>query len=94
MSESTRYRMVLSKSIKNLSVQILDENSGHTLASGNTLKYDKGGDIKAAEKLGKEIAEAAKKNNISLVWLDRGNNRYTGRVLAFAESARKNGLKF
>ena len=91
-----RPRLSVYRSSKNISVQIIDDTSGVTLASASTLedKKAKGSNIEAAQKIGKLIAERAKKAKIEDVVFDRGGYLYHGRVKALAEAAREAGLKF
>jgi len=72
------------RSSKNISVQIIDDATGTTLASASTLedKKAKGSDIAAAERIGKLIAERAKKAKIDDIVFDRGAYLYHGRVKA------------
>jgi len=91
-------RLSVFRSSKNISVQIIDDLNGVTLASASTLEKKsgtkKGSDIEAAKTIGKLIAERAKKANIEAVVFDRGAYLFHGRVKALAESAREAGLKF
>ena len=89
-------RLSVYRSSKNISVQIIDDAAGTTLASASTLedKKAKGSNIEAAERIGKLIAERAKKAKIDDVVFDRGPYLYHGRVKALAEAARAAGLKF
>lgn len=91
-----RPRLSVFRSDKNISVQIIDDATGVTLASASTLedKKQKGSDVAAAERIGKLIAERAKKAKVEDVVFDRGAYLYHGRVKALAESAREAGLKF
>ena len=91
-----RPRLSVFRSDKNISVQIIDDTTGVTLASASTLedKKAKGSDVAAAERIGKLIAERAKKAKVGDVVFDRGAYLYHGRVKALAESAREAGLKF
>lgn len=91
-----RPRLSVYRSAKNISVQIIDDVNGATLASASTLedKKAKGSDMAAAERIGKLIAERAKKAKIDMVIFDRGAYLYHGRVKALAEAARSAGLKF
>jgi len=84
------------RSSKNISVQIIDDLNGATLASASTLedKKAKGSNIEAATRIGQLIAERAKKAKIEEVIFDRGGYLYHGRVKALAEAAREAGLKF
>lgn len=78
--------------------QIIDDLKGVTLAAASTLDKDfgadKGNNIAAAAKVGKLIAERAKKAGIEKVQFDRGQYLYHGRVKAVAEGAREGGLVF
>ncbi|MFH0839766.1 MAG: 50S ribosomal protein L18 [Candidatus Omnitrophota bacterium] len=95
-----RPRMVVHRSLANLHVQFVDDINQKTVYSISTLdpkvksqiKY--GGNIKAAETLGIQAALNAKSRGISKVVFDRGGYLYHGRIKAFAEAARKNGLVF
>ena len=89
-------RLSVFRSNKNISCQIIDDENGVTLASASSLslKLKNGGNIEAATAVGKAIAEAAKKANITKVVFDRGGYLYHGRVEALANSARENGLEF
>ena len=91
-----RPRLSVYRSSKNISVQIIDDATGTTLAAASTLedKKAKGSDIAAAERIGKLIAERAKKAKIEDVVFDRGAYLYHGRVKALADAARTAGLKF
>jgi large subunit ribosomal protein L18 len=93
-----KLRISVSKSLNNLSAQIIDDNLKKTLVSvSSTEKEIKLKKIKKMEKsslIGEILAKRAKEKNISEVYFDRGENRYHGRVKAFAETLRKNGLKF
>ena len=91
-----RPRLSVFRSDKNISVQIIDDAKGVTLASASTLedKKAKGSDIAAAQRIGKLIAERAGKAKVEDVIFDRGPYLYHGRVKALAEAAREAGLKF
>ena len=91
-----RPRLSVFRSSKNISVQIIDDASGVTVASASTLedKKVKGSDVAAAQRIGKLIAERAKKAKIEDVVFDRGPYLYHGRVKALADAAREAGLKF
>ena len=91
-----RPRLSVYRSSKNISVQIIDDATGTTLASASTLedKKGKGGNVEAAANIGKLIAERAKKAKVEEVIFDRGGYLYHGRVKALADAAREAGLKF
>ena len=82
---SSRPRLSVFKSNTAMSAQLIDDEANVTLASFKD---------KDAVKVGEEIAKKALAKNISTVVFDRGGYIYTGKVVALAESARKNGLKF
>jgi large subunit ribosomal protein L18 len=93
-------RLSVARSLRNISVQVIDDISGKTLAAassadkelGGSLKY--GGNKDAAEAVGRAIAERAIKLGVQEVCFDRGASKYHGRVAALAEAARAGGLKF
>jgi large subunit ribosomal protein L18 len=95
-----RPRLTVSRTLRNISAQVVDDTIGQTLASASTadkemskaLKY--GGNKSAAEAIGKAIAERAKKAGVTKVMFDRGACKYHGRVAALAEAARQGGLEF
>jgi len=91
-----RPRLSVYRSSKNISAQIIDDATGTTLASASTLedKSASGSNVDAAAKIGKLIAERAKKAKVGEVVFDRGGYLYHGRVKALAEAAREAGLKF
>ena len=95
---SNRFRVSVSKSLNNLSAQIIDDKQKKTLVSASSTEKDiKGKKVKKMEKsslIGEILAKRAKEKNISEVYFDRGENKYHGRVKTFAETLRKNGLKF
>jgi large subunit ribosomal protein L18 len=95
-----RPRLSVSRSHKNISVQIIDDERGITLASASTLEEAVLGDaragsnIEAATRVGKAIAERAKQVGVEDVVFDRGGYMFHGRVKALADAAREGGLKF
>ena len=95
---NNRFRISVSKSLNNLSAQIIDDKLRKTLVSASsTEKEIKMKKIKKIEKstiIGELLAKRAQDKNIVKVYFDRGSNKYHGRVKTFAESLRKNGLKF
>ena len=95
---ANRYRISVSKSLNNLSVQIIDDKQQKTLVSASSIEKEvKAKKVKKMEKsslIGEILAKRAKEKNISEVYFDRGEYKYHGRVKTFAEILRKNGLKF
>ena len=93
-----RYRISVSKSLNNLFIQIIDDKNKKTLVSASsTEKEIKKNKIKKIEKsslMGEILAKRAKEKNINNLYFDRGGYKYHGRIKAFAETLRKNGLKF
>ena len=93
-----RYRISVSKSLNNLFIQIIDDKNGKTLVSASSIEKDiKKNKVKKLEKsslIGEVLAKRAKEKNISNVYFDRGEYKYHGRIKVFAETLRKNGLKF
>lgn len=97
---SDRPRMCVHRSLKNISVSIIDDSTGKVLMGLSTLAKDikgkikNGGNVKAAEALGDAFARLAVGKGITKVAFDRGGYLYHGRVKAFADAARKAGLEF
>jgi len=89
-----RPRLSLFRSTRNYYAQLIDDTSGKTIAAVSTFGTDKCSNKEAAVALGKEIADKAKKINITQVVFDRNGYLYHGRVKAFADAAREAGLKF
>ena len=93
-----RARLSVHRSSKNISVQLIDDVNGVTLAAASTLEKDLGfvgkNNIEAATKVGATIAERAKKAGIEDVYFDRGGFLFHGKIKALADAAREGGLKF
>ena len=93
-----RFRVSVSKSLNNLFAQIIDDKNKKTLVSASSIEKEiKSKKAKKMEKsslIGEILAKRAKEKNINEVYFDRGAYRYHGRVKLFAETLRKNGLKF
>ena len=93
-----RLRVTVSKSLKNLSAQIIDDKQQKTLVSASSVEKEiRDKKVKKIEKsslIGEILAKRAKEKNISEVYFDRGQYKYHGRLKIFAETLRKNGLKF
>ena len=93
-----RFRVTVSKSLKNISAQIIDDKQKITLVSASSvekdLKLKKVKKIDKSNLIGEILAKRAKEKKITNVYFDRGEHKYHGRIKAFAETLRKNGLKF
>ena len=93
-----RFRVTVSKSLKNLSAQIIDDKQQKTLVSASSVEKEiRDKKVKKIDKsslIGEILAKRAKEKNISEVYFDRGQYKYHGRLKIFAEILRKNGLKF
>ena len=95
---TNRYRISVFKSLKNISAQIIDDKEKKTLVSASSIEKEiKKNKVKKIEKsslIGELLAKRAKEKNINEVYFDRGGYKYHGRIRVFAETLRKNGLKF
>ena len=98
-SSKDRYRLSVSRSLKNFSAQIIDDENNKTLLSASSTEKD----IKAVPKTNKitiskivaeKLAKKAVDKNIKKIYFDRGKFKYHGRVKEFAETLRKNGMEF
>ncbi|PRY93496.1 LSU ribosomal protein L18P [Hasllibacter halocynthiae] len=92
-----RPRLSVHRSSKNISVQLIDDVEGRTLASASSLEKDLGvvgrNNVEAAAKVGSAIAERAKAAGVEEAYFDRGGFLYHGKVKALADAAREGGLK-
>ena len=92
-----RPRLSVHRSNKNISVQLIDDVNGVTLASASSMEKDLGvvgkNNVEAAAKVGAAIAERAKKAGVEEAYFDRGGFLFHGKVKALADAARENGLK-
>jgi len=93
---AARPRLVVTRSARHITAQVVDDGIGQTLVSASTLEADLRGsnDDKTAKarKVGELIAERAKAAGLDAVVFDRGGNKYHGRVAAVADGAREGGL--
>ena len=91
-----RPRLTIYRSLNHIYAQIIDDEQGRTIAAASTTEKDlrgaTGGNIDAAVRVGRAIAERALSNGIESVVFDRGGYRYHGRVKALADAAREAGL--
>ncbi len=88
-----RPRLSVHRTGKHIYAQIIDDAQGRTLAAANSLG-GKGTDAEAAARVGKDLAEAARKAGVTAVVFDRGGFLFHGRVKALADAAREGGLEF
>jgi large subunit ribosomal protein L18 len=93
-----RPRLSVHRSLKNISVQLIDDAQGRTIAAASTLEPALGlkgrNNKEAAAKVGSEIAARAKAAGVDEVYFDRGGFLFHGKVKALADAAREGGLKF
>ena len=93
-----RPRLVVTRSSKHISVQLVDDLVGQTLVSASTMEADvrtiEGDKTAKARKVGELVAERAKSQGVASVVFDRAGNKYHGRVAALADGAREGGLTF
>ena len=92
-----RPRMTVFKSNRSLSIQIIDDSKGHTLASASTLEKDLRGikaNVAGAGQLGEVMGKRLLEKNIKTVIFDRNGYLYHGLVKAMADGARKAGVQF
>ena len=99
VANKERFRLSLSRSSKNISAQIIDDNKNITLLSASSVEKD----IKSNSKVNKtelskivaeKLAKKAQEKKISKIYFDRGVYKYHGRIKIFAETLRKNGMEF
>lgn len=93
-----RPRLVVTRSTKHITVQVVDDLVGKTLAYASTMEADvrgfEGDKTAKAKKVGELVAERAKSAGVSDVVFDRAGNKYHGRIAALADAARAGGLTF
>jgi large subunit ribosomal protein L18 len=88
-------RLSVHRTGKHIYAQIIDDAAGKTVAAASTLGASgSGANVDAAQKVGKDIAAAAKKAGVTTVVFDRGGFLFHGRVKALADAAREGGLEF
>ena len=91
-------RLVVTKSAKHLTVQVVDDQVGKTIAYASTMEADlravAGDKTAKAKQVGELVASRAKAAGIEAVVFDRAGNKYTGRIAALADAARESGLSF
>jgi large subunit ribosomal protein L18 len=93
----SRPRLAVFRSNRHLVAQVIDDETGTTLAAASTLESDLrdgSGNATAASKVGERVAQRAREAGVTTVVFDRGGNMYHGRVAAVADAARNAGLEF
>ena len=95
---SVRPRLVVTRSLRHITAQVVDDLKGHTLISASsmdaTIRGAEGDKSAIARQVGKLLADRAKSAGLEKVVFDRGGNRYAGRIAALADAAREAGLSF
>ena len=95
---AARPRLVVTRSLRHIVAQLVDDTQGRTLASASsldsTIRGTEGVKSDQARKVGALLADRAKAAGISKVVFDRGGNKYAGRIAALADAAREAGLEF
>jgi large subunit ribosomal protein L18 len=93
-----RLRLSVHRSSKNISVQLIDDVKGVTVAAASSLEKELGiygkNNLEAAAKIGSAIAERAKAAGVDECYFDRGGFLFHGKIKALADAAREGGLKF
>lgn len=89
-----RPRMTIHRSLKQITVQLIDDEAAKTLLFGSTATLKKKADLDGAKALGEDIAKKAKEAKITTIVFDRNAYKYHGRIKALAEAARDGGLTF
>ena len=94
-----RFRLSISRSAKNISAQIIDDTKKVTLISASSIEKN----LKSSDKINKtelsklvaeKLAKKAQEKNITKIYFDRGSYKYHGRIKAFADTLRENGMEF
>ena len=98
VAKKDRFRLSISRSSKNISAQIIDDDKNITLLSASSMEKDFRSEKITKTELSKIVAEKLAKKalekKISKIYFDRGLYKYHGRVKIFAETLRKNGMEF
>jgi large subunit ribosomal protein L18 len=93
-----RPRLVVTRTLRHIVAQVVDDTRGHTLASASSMdpsvRGAEGNKKDVSAKVGALVAERAKAAGITKVVFDRGGNKYAGRIAALADAAREAGLEF
>jgi large subunit ribosomal protein L18 len=93
-----RPRLVVTRTLRNITAQVVDDTKGHTLVSASSmdasLRGAEGDKRALAAQVGALLAERAKAAGVGKVVFDRGGSQYAGRIAALADAAREAGLEF
>ncbi|MDP7069585.1 MAG: 50S ribosomal protein L18 [Candidatus Peribacteraceae bacterium] len=89
-----RPRLTVHRSLATISVQLIDDTTGKTVAAASTKELKAKCNLEGAAKLGAEIAKKAKAKKVDTIVFDRNSYKYHGRVKALADAAREGGLTF
>ena len=93
-----RYRITVTKSLNNISAQIIDDKASKTIVSASSnekkIRENKVKKMEMSKIIGETLAKRASEKKITKVYFDRGSFKYHGRIKSFAEALRKNGLNF
>ena len=102
VGSAERPRLSVSRSLRQISAQVIDDRTGQTLASASSLEPELrqrlgvqgGGNLSGAAAVGRLVAERAGAAGVTKVIFDRGGYAYQGRVAGLADAARQAGLEF
>lgn len=92
--DEARPRLTVYRSLAQMSVQLIDDKTGKTIAAASTKELKAKPNMEGAVKLGEAIAKKAKDAKVTTIVFDRNAYRYHGRIKALADAAREAGLKF
>jgi large subunit ribosomal protein L18 len=95
---ASRPRLVVTRSLRHITAQVVDDAKGHTLVSASSMdasiRGTDGDKSATARRVGALLADRARAAGVGKVVFDRGGNRYAGRIAALADAARQAGLEF
>ncbi len=99
VASKDRYRLSISRSSKNISAQIIDDSKNITLLSASSIEKEiknltKTNKTELSKIVAERLAKKAQEKKIKKIYFDRGTYKYHGRIKAFAETLRKNGMEF
>ena len=99
VSKKERYRLSVSRSSKNISAQIIDDNNNITILSASSKdksikSLNKKNKTELSQVVAEILAKKAIEKKITKIYFDRGFYKYHGRVKTFADTLRKNGMEF